>query len=105
MTWLIANWKSLARLALGLVVAYFVWQYNLGQRARVEVDALKTQIETIRAQEKVRIQTFDAEITRLTTQAERDKQTEKLQDEANRDPTAAAPAIGLRSVNRINSDR
>lgn len=105
MTWIIANWRGLARLALGLVVAYFMWQYQLGQKARLEVKQLEAQIETIRAQEKVRLQTFDAEITRLTTQAERDKQTERLQDEATRDPTAAAPALGVRSTDRINADR
>lgn len=103
MSWIFNN--NLARLALGLIVAYFMWQYQLGQKARVEVEQLEAQIETIRAQEKVRIQTFDAEVMRLTTQAERDKQTERLQDEANRDPDAGAPAVGVRSTTRINADR
>lgn len=103
MSWIFNN--NLARLALGLIVAYFMWQYQLGQKARIEVEQLETQIETIREQEQIRIRTFDAEVARLTTQAERDKQTGRLEDEATRDPDGGTPSLGVRSTTRINADR
>jgi hypothetical protein len=94
-----------AAAVLALAVGWVVWQLRAGAAAQAEAERLATQLAAHEQAAEDRARVNAAEQARLAAE-ESDRQLYgRLTDEAASDPAANAPALGLRSVQRLNAIR
>lgn len=105
-TFSIRAWLRIGAAAvLALALAWTVYHLRAGAAAQAEADRLAAQLELHEAAAYDRARVNAAEAARLAAE-ESDRQLfGRLQDEALSDPAANAPALGLRSVQRLNAIR
>lgn len=90
---------------VAIALAWTVYHLRAGAAAQAEADRLAAQLELHEAAAEDRARVNEAEQARLAAE-ESDRQLfGRLQDEALSDPNAGAPALGLRSVQRLNAIR
>lgn len=97
------------RIALATIVvlalAWVGWNLRAGALAEARADALEAQVRDYVDAAANRALVAKAEAERLAAEQTDRLTFGRLNDEALADPTAAAPALGVRSVNRLNAIR
>lgn len=102
----IRTWLRLGAAVMVLVaLAWVGWHLRAGALAEAEAARLAAQLQAHEQAAALRARVAAAEAVRLAGE-EQDRLTfGRLSDEALSDPDAAAPALGLRSVDRLNAIR
>lgn len=101
--------KHWLRIGLAVIVAvaigWVVFELRAAARLAVQVEQLKTDLAAEKAAADLRAIINAAEAERLAAEQETRLTFGRLLDEAASDPGAAAPALSVRSVNRLNAIR
>ncbi len=100
------QWLGLVAAAVvGTAIGWTVLELRAGARAQERVETLEKEIQRRDEADELRRANNAAEQIRLE-QEKKDRLTfGRLTDEAREDPGAAAPALSVRSVNRLNQIR
>lgn len=92
-------------LLVAAAVSWVVLELRAGARLAVQVEQLKTQVKGYEDAAADRALVAKAEAARLAAEQQDRLTYGRLLDEAASDPGAAAPSLGVRSVDRLNAIR
>lgn len=100
------KWAILAIAAiLAAAIGWVVLELRAGARLAVQVEQLKADLAAERAAAELRDRINQAEAERLAAEQQDRLTFGSLQNEANSDPDAPSPGLGVRSVTRLNQIR